>query len=283
MPFTTTPELLPNPSVRIFFIGLNILVPIKVTQTGLDACQAFVHNSSPEHKLVIEVRKKRAGHPDVLMARIPGPLPSVSVDPTDPTLTHGLLIRTAGLPANGKGVKAYEGPKTDEGYRLFDGFTLSEILDVSPGSVDPVGGLPSIFIDHGIFYLADKVIVKANLVKFGGVTIIKRTDVPTIVGANIYLDPNVTGQKVNLRWRQNGTDVTLDLNPSKDFTHEIYVINEPLFEPDSPQTPQHDEFAEYFNILPAVIPEERYSLVFLEPIPDRGSTRTPCMSVLLTR
>jgi hypothetical protein len=283
MPFTTTPDLPNGPSVRIFFIGLNILMPITVAQTGLPACQAFVHNSSPEHKLVIEVRKKRLGQPDVLMARILGPLPSVSVDPTDPTLTHGLLIRTAGLPPNAKGVKAYQGTKVDEGYSLFDGFILSDILDVSPGHVDPVGGLPSIFIDHGIFYLADKVVVKANLVKFGGTTIIKRTDVPTIVGANIYLDPNVQGQKVNLKWRQNGTDVTLDLIPAQHITHEIYVINEPLFEPDSPQAPQHDEFAEYFNILPEVMPQERYSLVFLEPIPDRGSTRTPCMSVLLTR
>jgi len=237
---------------------------------------------------MIETRRKRPGKPDVLMMRLPGPLVPTAADPTN---THGLLIRTAGLAAGQKGVKAYDGttPST-EGTKLFDSFVLTHILDIPPGPVSPGGGQPSILIDHGVFYTADKVPMHppqltAQLVKKTAPgtppKVIDLAEIPTIVGANIYLDPQVSGQKVTLLWRQNGQDVHLDLTPSPNFTYEIYVINEPLFEDDAAGGPTHDEFEEYFGILPQAPQNQQYKLVINGTIPDRGTTRAPCMSILL--
>jgi hypothetical protein len=266
MQFETTSELRRDPHVRIFFIGLNILAPADNT-----TCQAFVHNQSDDHELLIEVRQKRRGKPDLILMRRPGPLAFIDDDPDN---IHGLVISTEGL-ASGKGVKAYNGPKADEGTTLFDAFILPEILDVSPGEVDPDGGLPSISIDHGVLYTADKQVRKATFTKAkDGKQKIKH-EAPTIIGANIYAPA-----KVKVSWRQEDEDMHLHLD--KDFTYEIYVINEPLFDPDSPTSPKHDEFARYFEILPDVDETEHYSLK-LEDQQDKGSTRNPCMSVLLSR
>lgn len=273
MPFTTTPDLDNDPSVKIFFIGLNILAPI--TQGGMNACQVFVHNKSPEHRLSIEVRRKHPGRPDQLMMRHLGPLTFTAADGSH---THGLIIQTDGL-TSGKGVKAYEGPPA-EGFRLFDSFSLADLLGSVP-EVDRRGGLPSILIDHGVFYTADKVTVKARFVKNSGEEI-PLTEVPTVIGANIKLDPD-SSQQVTMFWRQEGQEVHLDLKPSRDFTYEIYIINEPLFEPNTPAAPRHGEFAEYFKILPGIQRPDQFEIEFLEEVPERGSTRTPCMSVLLSQ
>ena len=275
MPFTPSNTLDPNPSVKIIFTGLLILRP-----GPTDTCQVFIHNSCNEHSFLVETRRKRPNKPDVVMMRIPGPVPFTAADPTR---THGLLIRTAGLPANVKGVKAYNGNvSSTEGTKLADSFDLARILDVSPGNVDGVGGLPSIFIDHGILYTAETVAMNATLKKIDGSKIITLATVPTIIAANIYLNPADPAQKVNLTWRQNGQDVSLDLKGSANHTYEIYINNEPLFEDDSASAPVHDEFQEYFKILPEVRREEQFNLIFPPgPIPDRGSSRTPCMSVVL--
>src|SRR5689334_4107479 len=121
MAFATQTDLPPNPSVRIFFIGLNIL-----TSAPNDTCKTFVHRNSPGHKLTIETRRKRPGKPDVLMMRLAGPLTTTGADPTN---AHGLLIRTTGLPpGTTKGVKAYDGSNlSTEGTRLFDSFVLTHI------------------------------------------------------------------------------------------------------------------------------------------------------------
>lgn len=280
MPFATRPDLPPNPSVKIFFIGLNILQP-----TANHTCETFVHKLNAQHKLLIETRRKRPNKPDVTMMRLPGPLVPTA---TDPFGHHGLRIRTAGITPR---VEAYTGPPTSDGSSsLFDGFVMSRILDVSPGQPSSSGGRPSIFIDNGVFYTAATVPVVApatvQLVKKTvpptPPKVINLTQVPTIIGANIYLNPNDTNQKVTLQWKQNGQEVFLDLRPTdSSTTYEIYVINEPLFEPDTPG-PTHDEFDEYFKILPAVTRHEQFNLVITGTLPDRGSTRAPCMSILLT-
>lgn len=269
MPFTTVGTLPPNPFVRIFFVGLNILAPAE-NQT----CQTFVHNVSDDHHLLIEVRRKRRGRPDQIAMRRTGPLTVVDGDPTE---THGFLIRTLGLPASDRGVKAYDGPAGAEGTRLFDAFTLTHILDVAPGEVDD-GGLPSILIDHGIFYTADKQIRGARFRKRNG-EVKRRGEVPTIIGANIYRPATA----VQLFWQQDERDVHLTLEPSANFTHEIYVINEPFFDEESPSSPKHDEFERYFEILPDVPDHEHFSLELDNlPDPERGTTRNPCMSILLS-
>lgn len=272
MPFSRQDDLPPNPSVRIFFIGLNILKLVNDTNI-----QAFVHNRSPEHKLTIEARRKRTGKPDQLMMRHTGPLFLTGADPTH---THGFIIRTDGLPAGTKGVKAYiEVVKSNEGTSLFDCFVLERLLGKSPGAVEQGGGTPSISIDHGVFYTADKVVTKAQFVKSGS-TPIPLNEVPTIIGANIYLNPAVPAQMVTLFWRQEGRDVFLPLPQVPGSSYEIYIINEPLFEEISPTLPRHGEFTEYFRILPDIGGPDQFEIEFLEEIPHRGSTRAPCMSVL---
>src|SRR5215216_3582845 len=109
MAWVPEPNLLPNPNVRIVFTGLIILEPIVVMQPTLqgnvpiNACQAHIHNQSPDHDLLIEVRRKRTGKPDVVMMRRPEPFVFTGADSSR---THGLLIQTNVPPAQ-KGVKAY--------------------------------------------------------------------------------------------------------------------------------------------------------------------------------
>jgi hypothetical protein len=268
MPFATVNTLLPNPFVRIFFIGLNILAP-----TANQTCQTFVHNISDDHHLSIEVRRKRPGKPDLIVMRRNGPLTVLDADPSE---THGFLIRTEGLAAGQKGVKAYNGPSSPEGTSLFDAFVLTHLLDVPPGEVDPDGGLPSILIDHGTFYTADKQTRRGRFRKPDG-TEKRLGEVPTIIGANIYRPATA----VQLFWQEDEEDVHITLEPDADFTHEIYIINEPFFDDDSPDSPKHDEFEKYFEILPDVPPEEHYNLE-LEPTALRGTTKNPCMSILLS-
>ncbi len=269
MPFQTQNNLDPNPSFRIFFIGLNILAP-----AAGNTCQVFVHNSSPPHNVTIETRRKRAGKPDVLMMRHLGRLNSTGADPN-----NGFLIRTVGLAPAAKGVKAYNGhTASTEGTKLADAFSIEKITGVQ-ADVDRNGGLPGIFIDHGVFYTADKVTVGAKIKKNNGDEDLL-TEVPTIIGANIYLNHNVPQHGVTLIWRQQGSDVLLPLKPSPNFTYEIYIINEPLFVPDSP-TVVHGEFREYFKILRNVPHQKQFEIEYIQPIPDRGSNRSPCMSILL--
>lgn len=276
MPFKPEDRLGPNPSVRVFFIGLNILA---LTDNDT-AVQAFVHNSSSEHKLTIEARRKRRGKPDQLMMRHVGPLtPTVA----DETRTHGFLITASGV-TRGKGVLGYNGKDpSPDGTKLSDSFNLSDLLGTPAGDVDQFGGLPSVLVDHGVFYTAEKVTTRARLFKPDGSTKMDLTEVPTILAANIYLDPANPEQFVDLFWRQEGEDVHCPLPQPKTpnaFNYEIYVVNEPLFEPDS-ALPRHGEFDEYFKILPDVSDEDKFDIEFLEDIPDRGSTRAPCMSILL--
>ena len=47
-------------------------------------------------------------------------------------------------------------------------------------------------------------------------------------------------------------------SPSR--SHEIYIINEPPFEDDSPRPRPHDEFEEYYKILRDIPNIEQFSL-----------------------
>ena len=277
MPFTPTPDLPANPAVRIFFIGQMILQPSADGKT----CEVFVNRVAPDHHLSIEVRRKQQGKPDQIMMRHLGPLSFAAAPPGAPP-KHGLFINVTNGP---KGVKGYNGVNASaEGKKLERAFNLKKIHDVPTGPVDTAGARPSILIDDATFYAADT-IPAANLKKKKvGSSLQPQTDVASLIGANIY--PTGNG-KVTLTWRQNGRDVLLELEPSAAFSYEIYVNNDPLYEDDSPAAPfKHDEFAEYYKILPAVPRDEQFELTFPAPTPaapppSRGTTRTPCMSVLL--
>jgi hypothetical protein len=93
-------------------------------------------------------------------------------------------------------------------------------------------------------------------------------------------------------WRQGSDIVTLPFMPPPvgvSFTYEVYVTNDPLFDPNafSPVVSPHDELAEYYRVLPGVRPQERFTLTQLpvtaspeSPSGDRGSPRIPCMPVI---
>lgn len=274
MPFKPQNNLDPNPDVRIFFIGLNI-----IKNEGNDV-HVFVHNGSPVHQLTVETRRKRPGKPDQLMMRIVGRLQLTDhdSDPANPH-THGLMIQTFGLQPGTKGVTGYNGVEmSSEGTKFTDSFVLETLLGGSPGKIERAGGTPTILIDHGVFYTADKVTAKAQIVR-PGTTPIPLTEVPTVIGANIYLDPAQPNEIVRMFWRQEGKDVFLPLDRFPNSSYEVYVINEPLFEEISPTTPRHGEFEEYFKILKDVGKPNQFEVEFLEDIPQRGTTRAPCMSV----
>jgi hypothetical protein len=270
MSFAKTSELPTNPAVRIFFSGLLILEPEKDGKS----CEVFVHNNSLDHNLSIEVRRKDTGHPDVIMMRLFGPLlPTLGGTPG----RTGFSIRKTPGP---KGIKGYDASRpSDEGASLGKAFNMQTLHDVPVGRVDLVGGLPSIFIDEGTFYAANLMPVTAQLQKkTPGSKPKDLAEIASILGANIYLNPK---EKVTLTWKQSGKNLKLDLEQSNDFTYEIYINNEPLYEDDSATAPTHDEFEEYYSILPDITKlSEQFKLIFIK-FHSRGSTRTPCMSVLL--
>jgi hypothetical protein len=296
MPFTTTADLPPNPSVKVFFSGLLLLEPSEDEMT----CEVFVNRSAPDHHLTIEVRRKEAGKPDIIMMRHVGPL-AFGIPPPGVAPTIGLSIRADNL----KGVRRYEPATPPQEYEP-QGLSLAINLedaqfhngnaDVGVGvpggtkpkllDVDPLGGRPSILLDDAIFYTAattDKEITIT--LKKNGNEIKKLAPFASLIGANIYLDDDSI---VFVSWRQQGRDEVLELEkpkPEQAHSYEIYIVNDPLYESDDPRIPAHDEFKEYYKILPNVKTEEQFRVNFEPPHPDlgfpgRGSSRAPCMSIL---
>lgn len=272
MPFDSEDELPPNPDVKIFFTGLLVLEPL-----ANKTCEVFVNSSAPAHCLSIEVRRKESGRPDVILMRHLGPL-SFAEAPSGRPPRHGLFIRVTPGP---KGVKAYSGNPSAGNHKLSLALNMARIHDVATGPVAPFGGRPSILFDEAIFYTADVVPDRAATLKKkkSGSVPKELPEFARIIGANIYLD--TADRVVTLSWRQDGREVLLDLKKHASRTYEIYINNEPLYEDESALSPfKHDEFEQYYKILPRIQTEEQFILDFPRP-PDRGSTRTPCMSVLL--
>lgn len=283
MPFTPTADLPPNPSVRIFFSGQLVLEPSIDKKT----CEVFINRTAPDHHLSIEVRRKRPKLPDVVVMRHLGPLSFAGV-PLGTTPRHGMFIQVSD---SAEDIKKYnEGTASTEGKSLDLALNLKTIHDVPTNAVDLLGGLPSIRLDNAIFYTAD--VTPADLPitlqkKKTGSPLKRLPPIASIIGANIYLQGK---SKVTLTWRQLGRDINLDLDFRKvesGASYEIYISNDPLYDDDSLLKPfQHDEFTEYYKLLPTVPLEERFKLDFPVELPDaprgdRGSSRAPCMSVLL--
>jgi hypothetical protein len=285
MPFTPTGDLPDNPAVRIFFSGLMILKPDAEGKT----CEVFVHRSAPAHHLTIEVRRKRAGYPDEIMMRHVGPLAfgvTLSDDPDERPI-HGFFIRKGMQTPGEKGVRRYNPAQPPaegkpESLSLAIDLEGAQFHNGSVGPVDDLGGRPSIFIDDATFYTAAKtrpeLIIK---LKKEGHEDQQLAPFASLIGANIYLEDEST---VALSFSHQGRFETLELTKptSADISYEIYIVNDPLYENDSPNEPKHDEFKEYYKILPAIPTSEQFSLDISVATPtERGTTRTPCMSVII--
>lgn len=293
MPFTPEPNLPDDPAVRIFFSGLLILEPSAEGET----CEVFVHRSAPNHHLTIELRRKTVGKPDVILMRHVGPLTfgeTLSDDPLKPPI-HGFVIHkvtdgATGVRMYNGNVPSYEGRTLNLAINLESpqyhggnppvvidpetGHTISRLLDV-----DSLGGRPSILLDDGTFYTADTTREALGIVlkKIGS------ADQPllpfaSLIGANIYLEDD--DSTVTVSWRNLGKFEVLELTkPAANESYEIYIVNDPLYENPSLSEPKHDEFREYYKILPHVPTPDQFRLDWT-PDDERGSTSSPCMPII---
>jgi hypothetical protein len=288
MPFAPFGELPADPTVRIFFSGLLILQP----SPDMRICEVFVNRSAPDHQLTIEIRKKRPGKPDFIMMRHVGPLAFALPPPGAPPAAlpiHGFVIQVS---PNSGSVKMYNpgSPSTEgQGLDLAIDLQSPQFHDGNVGAVDPLGGQPSILLDDGIFYTADTTSpAVTTVIKRGGNDVGTLNSFASLIGANLYLDENGTA---SVRWVHQGRLEGILLKRPDPATepgasYEIYIVNDPLYETDSPAAPVHDEFREYYKILPAVFTQDQFQLVFntVSPVPpSRGSTKKPCMSVIKSR
>lgn len=299
MPFTSVQDLPPNPDVRIFFTGLMIIDPNPTTETETpsnpnppnpfeNTCEVFVHRSAPEHRLRIEVRRKRPGKPDIIMMGHPLPLEFTEQSP-DP-LRFGMRIEVGPNPL---GVRRYDPP--DPNNPSPEGRGLGLAIDLegprfhggSIGRVDPLGGRPSILFNDAIFYTAitsDEVTPNLAIALERNQNLVLEHVPPfaSTIGANIYMDEDPE-TRLFVDWRQDGRAKLLELKkPTGGESYEISITNEPLFEENNLQLPRHDEFREYYKILPAVPSDQQFRLNITPPPPGepRGSTTTACMSVI---
>jgi hypothetical protein len=288
MPFTSETNLPDNPDVRVFFTGLMILDPNPEPNPDMDmnTCEVFVHRKAADHFLTIEVRRKQAGHPDIIMMRHAGPL-AFAPPPGEPG-RFGMLIEVG---PNPQGVRRYDPEDPDHPSPEGAGFNLAidlqgaQFHNGSIGSVDPLGGRPSILFNDAVFYTA--VItgdhLDVGLIREEELLVPKLPPFASVIGANIYLDKEDPDSAVFVQWRQEGLDQVLTLKKQEEgISYEIYIANEPLYEDEESLLPRHEEFAEYYNILPQVPTNERFRLDIPKPPAGtpRGSTTTPCMPVV---
>jgi hypothetical protein len=305
MPFTSTTQLPDYPDVRVFFTGLLVIDPNPKAEAGSEAnpfektCEVFVHRSAPDHRLTIEVRRKQAGRPDIIMMRHIGQLDFLPPGEEGETPRLGMRIE---VNSNPKGVSRYDPAGPEDVSPEGEGLGLAIDLDRLPsqeksvGEINPQAGRPSILFNDGVFYTAAKTRedLKVGLVKDGVLVVQTLPPFASVIGANIYLDEGEVegeGSSVLVRWVQQGLPHVLQLEKpkpeekEKGLSYEIYIVNEPLFESEDSLLPRHDELKEYFKILPDA--EEQFAL--LSPQQDeatgtgsseRGSTTTPCMPVI---
>jgi hypothetical protein len=275
MPFTQV-QSMPSqpPTVRIFLTGQLMVQP----NAGSDSCEVFVNRSAPNHQLTIEVREKRPNKPDSILMRHHGPLEFRSSD--EPV--EGVLIRRQ---PEGN-VSMYTGRSTEFGDSLNYAIDLRSegFHPTNEMAVDFESARPSIVIQDGIFNTAMKTSPKLKIkLKRGEKAIRDMAPFASLIGANIYLD---RGEFLHFAWREGGLNKTLSLTQpeEKGVFYEIYIINDPLFEdPEEPKA--HDEFGEYYKVLPTVPTDERLKLdvTFPQPVPqDKGTTKTPCMPVVVS-
>lgn len=299
MPFASVTELPADPDVRVFFTGLLILDPNPDPDPGpllgsnVNACEVFINRSAPDHHLSIEVRRKRAGEPDLIMMRHLEDLSFGAAPPNTPP-RYGMLVRVTGRD-HPRGVRRYD--PADPNAPSPEGRGFGFAIDLAgpqfhggPLEIDRRAGRPSIVFNDAIFYTAATTRGDAaiSLLRENTVIVERLPPFASIFGANIYLDADDPNAEVEISWRQQGLDKILRLRkPPAGESFEIYIANEPLYEQDSSPFAAHDEFAEYYRLLPNVPVQERFRLVVPPPQPgappttDRGSTTTPCMPVVI--
>ncbi len=160
--------------------------------------------------------------------------------------------------------------------------------DVDTGRIDRLNGRPSIALNDVVLYTADKTSPQLTIdLKKDGQQVRRLDPFASLIGGNIYLD---NGDNVIVTWMAEGFVEDLILKkPANGNSYEIYIVNDPLYEPNRVGLPEHDELREYYKLLPDVALNQQFRLDVKVPQgvdPNsigRGSTKTPCMSVLKVR
>ena len=269
MPFNSTNDLPDNPAVKIFFTGLMIIEP---SDDG-NSCVVFVNRAALDHHLSIEVREKRLNRSDLVVMRHLGPL-SFRDDESD----HGFVL----LADNPKGLRMYEGTAKPGGETLSLAVNLSEGKFQHPEglTVDKKGATPSIFLNDGTIYTAEKTPPGVTVKLQKGGTEEELEPIANLIAANIYLEGNDT---LSLRWSEMGIPNVLELKKREEgVTYEVYILNEPLYV-DAQTGETHDEFHEYYKILSEVPDEEKlkFAIEVSQEERDKGTPGTLCMTILL--
>ena len=274
MPLTPVNELPPNPAVRIFFSGLMIIQP---NEDG-SHCEIFVNRSAVDHEFSVEVREKRANKPDAVFMRHFGPLSFIP--PPEDELTFGLHL----IASNPKGLNRYTGGPLAGGEDSFDlaiDLKGEDFHRGSPVEVDVKAGRPSISLNDGTFYAADKASDELEIVKKqGGEEQGPAGSFATLIGTNIYLEDQ---DVLRVRWLRLGLPQVFELQkPPEGSSYEIYIQNDPLFV-DPQAAGDHDEFGEYYRMLPSIPTEDRFAFDIPEEAftDEKGTPRTLCFSVAL--
>lgn len=262
MPFqsrTTLPAQ--NPSVKIYFHGLNIL-----RSPDGQSCIVETHRMPRHpHTLSVEVRTKTPNEPDLILMRHFGHLSgahpglSISVDSiTGPAATYKYVPIESFDPTIAPSTPA---AKKDFRWVInleaehFHGHTLP---------VDHEGKTrPGILIQNGVYYFyAAQLMMGPITVRQGDTHKLDLAAMASIIGANLYLDD---GSEALIRWRSGRDEFELPLGKpdiAAGAHYEIYIDNSPLFEPAS--SASHSELVEYYQVIPGVPPGQQHNLEFPE-------------------
>lgn len=272
MPFHTTKELPPNPAIRVFFSGQMIIRP---AEDG-ESCEVFVNRVADNHVVSVEVREKREGHPDAVLMRYFGPFAPIPNQPI-----NGLRLQAA----KRKGLRMYAGgdlPTGESSLELALDLTDKEFHD-QPLEVNTDLGRPSIFVDDGFFYTAEKtpdaVLVTLNQ---GGKELRPVNRLANLIGCNIYQQDQDDDDFLTMNWMENGAPKVFELKPPNSTIWEVYILNEPLFiNPTGAE--EHDELKEFYKILTTVPPQDQFKFEVDTTNAEKGTPHTLCMTMVIKR
>jgi hypothetical protein len=267
MPLTPTDTLPPNPDVRIFFSGLMIIDADNAGET----CEVFVNRAALNHHFSVVVREKRIDRPDVVLMRLPCEFSFL------PDLTGNQTVGLEILANPHKGLAMYTGAPQPDGSETFRlAIDLESTMFHGKSIEVDEGGRPSILLNSGIFYAAERTMPQMVINLKRGGSVQQLGSFANLIGANISLGDKET---LTIRWLDVGVVRALQLKRKEGSTYEIYINNDPLFvDPEAGEA--HDEFKEYYKILDSIPPEERFELKVDPKSSPKGTPRTLCMTVV---
>lgn len=263
------------PLVKVFFNGLMIAKP----DANGSECEIFVHKTATAHDFSVEIRLKTPNRPDEIKMRHLGELKPINNPPASQKQGFKLTTNAA------NGVFRYTGPATSEVDPISLVFDLDQLHHGKTG-VNTANAEPAIFMNDALFYCAEKTVPGLQVELQNAMTgaVVKPLgQISSVLGANIY------ATSANVSWKEKGQlhAFPLSNNIPTGAYWEVYFINDPAFVPHpNPGQQPHDEFGEYYKILPNVPDNEKLKL-FFKQIPqepfaeaDKGSNRIPCMTVI---